>query len=918
MKKWLSILSRPAFESANPDKRAQAVADETSHELLARLPDLARHDNDPKVRMAALRRIDDLSLLADRARLDANAEVRALARGRLRHFMLDQNTDIEQRQRQLRVLEDNELLEEIARQAEPTDLRRAALERIQRPSLLLERCQKDRDPALRLELLKRIDDPAALQRLTESARKTDKQLARAARDKLASLRLAEGDIDATRARAEAICRELDGWLRVLPDDLDARLQQAEQQWSDLAERLDGGSQQRFAGLLSTLRHMQSVAERPVPTPPTATIATPADIAVDPIEAPAESAAASPDPAENQIAAQLIDAAAFVQFVATTVADQAANPAALDGVRKRLVNEFAAAQDAPESSEPKAALLAWLDREGDRLAAREQQLHDWQSALSDFAAAVEAGQIQRAREARAALQTLGTKLSDRPAPSPARPEHRGGGRARGGYRSNPDDFHATPSEQRRLTDIEQAFDKLTRWQQWSNNSQRQRLCEQIEASIGSGLHPDALLTRIKDAQAEWQRLAEMESELADGQAFRRLDGRFRALCSKVIAPVRPYLQKRSALRAEKQSELAARIDVIEQRLQATAGAADVFPLTRELREAWPLLDTLTGRERGHLGERLRQLKSTLDARIEQDRESTRATKQAFIAKLRRQLAGLDNAAAIAVAKDAGVRWKSLTRADRHSEQKLWEEFRGLIDPVFEQARGEQNQREAKASADRQEIDAVLAGFGDLVADIDSLASLDAESSRLNQRWQALIEPSSIDQRRLEQVQGALERRRADLVRTESATSRARTLALHHRLCAMAATAGGIDAADLAAARAAIEGAAIGTAERTALLMHCAELDFDSGADHGALAEQLNVLAIRAELLAGIDSPPADAIRRRELQLQRLAEKLKGGGASPDDARRDLWLAWLALGGDCPERAMLDHRIAAALAPIPAQP
>ncbi len=892
MKKWLSILSRPAFESANPDKRAQAVASDPSRELLIRLPDLARHDNDANVRMAALRRIDDLSLLADRARLDAHAEVRALARGRLRHFMLDPTTDINQCQRQLRVLEDNELLEEIARQAEPTDLRRAALERINRPGLLLERCQKDRDPVLRLELLQRIDDPAALERLSESARKTDKQLARAARDKLAGLRLAQGDIGATRERADAICRELEGWLRALPADLGDRLGQAEQHWAGLAERLDAGSRQRFAGLLTTLRHMQSAASRPSVDPAPAPAAAAEPVAAEITEQDAEPAAAELDTAAPN--AVPVDHSAFLRFATDTMAGHAADTAALDAVRARLRGEFAPAMDAPEQAIARAELLAWLDTETDRLndleQQRQQRLQHWQTALDSFAAAVEAGQIQLARAARASVQALGTALDDRP----------------------------TAAAQRRLADIEHAFDKLAHWQQWSNNNQRKRLCEQIEASIGSGEHPDALLTRIKDAQAEWQRLAEMEGELASGQAYSRLDGRFRALCARAIAPARPYLQKRSALRAEKQSELATRIDAIELRFRDVAAEADVFPLARELREAWPLLDALNGRERSRLGERLRQLKSAIDARIEQDRETARAAKQSFIARLRRQLGGLDNAAAIAIAKDASIRWKSLTRADRKSEQLLWEEFRGLIDPLFESARTDQNQREAKASADRQELDAILVGLGQLVASADSLATLDSESARLHQRWQSLDQPSRDDERRLEQLRSGIERRRTEFVAAQANVARSLAVALRHRLCALAATPGGFEAAELASLRLEVEGAAIGSAERAALLMHCAEIDLASGADRTALAQRLTVLAISAELLAGIESQPADAALRRDLQLQRLAEKLKGSGASPAESARSLWLEWLALSGDCAERARLDQRIETALAQLPTAP
>ena len=879
MKKWLSILSRPAFESANPDKRARAVASDNSEELQVRLPDLARHDNDAKVRMAALRRIDDLSLLADRARLDSRAEVRDLARSRLRQFMLDPATDLHQRQRQLRVLEDDELLEEIARQGEPTDLRRAALERITRPGLLLERCQKDRDPTLRLELLERIEDPAALERLAESARKSDKKLARAAREKLAGLRLAQGDLGATREQAAAICRRLEAWLHALPAELGDRLAEAERQWASLSGQVDVGNQQRFLGLLQTLRHMQSATERPATVLVAASQALAGDAAApDPIESPEPTPA--PEPQAQSPAEPPLPYSAFERYVASVRSGPAPDGAALAAIRQRLRGEFASAMDASDQAKPRSELLAWLDQESARLAEIEQALkqaiQDWHSRLEGFAAAVESGQIQQARQADAHLQAV--RLDQKTLPAAAI---------------------------RRLHEVEQAFAKLLRWQRWSNDNQRKRLCAEIESSIGSGEHPDAVLSRIKAAQAEWQRLAEMEGEPISGPGPNRLDSRFRALCARAIAPARPYLQKRSALRAEKESELASRITALEQSLHPDAPDSDAFASARELRELWPLLEPLSGRERNRLGERLRQLKATIDARTEQSRESARAAKQGFIAKLRRQLSGLDPAAAVALAKDASLRWKALSRADRKSEQVLWDEFRGLIDPLFEGARAEQDQREARASADRQQAEEILAGLAEQLTAAKDPDRLDTESKRLLQRWQALGPTGRNEQRRLDQMRGEIESHHAALVHSQTQAARASALDLFWRL----RTAG---AAEQASLRAEIESAAIAGAERTALLGHWRALSSEQPTEPNALAERLALLAINAEILAGIDSPPEAAPRRRELQLRRLAGKLQGSEVSVIESARPLWLEWLSLAGECADRAAFDQRIANALA------
>ena len=95
--KLFSLFSRPVWESADADKRAQAVASSHEAALTERLPDIARHDADAKVRLAAVRRIDDLSLLGDRARLDLSPEVRDAAGARLRQQLLDAGVALDAR-----------------------------------------------------------------------------------------------------------------------------------------------------------------------------------------------------------------------------------------------------------------------------------------------------------------------------------------------------------------------------------------------------------------------------------------------------------------------------------------------------------------------------------------------------------------------------------------------------------------------------------------------------------------------------------------------------------------------------------------------------------------------------------------------------------------------------------------------------
>ncbi|MGE4358970.1 MAG: hypothetical protein AB7D30_03915, partial [Lysobacteraceae bacterium] len=277
-----SLLRKPAWEHKDAARRAAAVAGEEHPDLIARLPDLARNDPDPAVRLAAVRRIDDLSLLGDRSRNDDAATVREAARQRYIQRLLDARVPEPERERVLAVEEDGEILATLAQQAPEATLRRLALERVQRPGLLAERCVTDPDPALRRWLLDRIEDIPTLERIAERARKSDKLLSRTARERVQAARLAAGDPAATAERALAICEELDTLRRSVAADAAERREVLAAEWDTLRPRLDEAMARRVMGYFSALD---------------AALAPPAPEL--PLPEPAPEAAAEPPPAPRE-------------------------------------------------------------------------------------------------------------------------------------------------------------------------------------------------------------------------------------------------------------------------------------------------------------------------------------------------------------------------------------------------------------------------------------------------------------------------------------------------------------------------------------------------------------------------------------------------------------------------------------------
>lgn len=903
--KLFGLLRKPDWESKNASLRERAVARGDDPALLARLPEFAQADPEPAVRIAALRRVDDLALLERRLRGELDASVAGVARERL-FALLDTRADGDA-VALVGQLRDDPLLQRLLESARAPALRRAALERLDKPALWLDRCCHDADAGLRLWALERISDIDALTRIADSVRKRDKRLARAARDKAEGLALAQGSPEAQRRRALELAEAMGRLARSLPDDRDAQLTALAADWQALRERVDADLQRRVDGALAMAEAALAGARGELPARAAAVSASPTtDRSTDAIDA-----VASDEPVDRVVSRRSRE---LDDWMAANEALPAEPDAAsvdalaqqLDGIRIEAADPMQAAQlqDAREA----LATRRRAQRERDQAqqqAAAAQRRQQWQAALTALRAALDAGQVPAARSAREALAAL----------------------------------PGEPGAQRQLAELDAELDKLDRWQRWSGNSVRKRLCDEAEALFGSGLHPDALATKVKELQAEWQRLDALEGAAAPGPEH-GLTKRFRALCQRAMAPARPYFEKRDALRAERADGIAALLAELATLASDSEGLrAQRQRITTALRD----LDGVAPQLRAKQGRALRERLAAVDAAVAALREQAVQDKRKLIARLRRDLSAAQGDAAIALAKAAQSEWKRLPRGERSADDAAWQELRSLIDPLFAGQREAAERDSAEREVQRAQAQAILDELATLAqADGERLQHASAHLDQLQARWRALPGEAPAETPRRD---GGRERGRpAERGREREDTRRPPRAAAHPwqdrfdaAVAAVGAAAGRAQRQREAAAVEALLAAgelldrieASGGDAREALIAEYEGLPLANDA-RTRLAARLGsaVVAldsvsverqvVRAELLAGVDSPAEAAALRREEQMRRLAAKLEGRNEAPparqlqtllldlqaaplaEPARREAWLqrwrkAWEALAG-----------------------
>lgn len=716
-------------------------------------------------------------------------------------------------------------------------------------------------PALLFE--RAVEDPDAAIRLALVDRIDDEaqltRLAERARksDKQVN-RLARARIDALRiARGDATA--LEARARQLCERLEQLLREPAQDDTETRLLADWSAIEATAAepLRARFRAAQAllVASR---TPP----AAPAP--VHPQEVVAEAAAAEALPAE----AGATDAAGTAEAAATTGDDEDAVPTEADVQVEALVApllaqaRFAASLDEAQSAQRQR---------------REQQQalgKEIEDALQRLDAAIDAGASAQAHAAKAGIDELRKRLE---APPRALTQ--------------------------RIATAEQRYAELARWQHWADDQRRQQLCEEIEGLPGAGLHPDALAARVRDAQVEWTRLEAAEKPGArHGSGLGR---RFHAACRAALAPAQSYFKKRQELRESHAREVTALIERVDA-LPEGAEHAAVVALRRDVVEALRGLDRVEPRERKALAQTLKTRLTALDTRIAERDSGIERAKAALIAEAE-ALGATPQRGAAAAARQLQQRWQQVGNGRRARDQAQWQTFRAALDGVFARLDAERAERSARDDEQRTQAETLCVDLEALAADAQADRGA---AARLRAAWDALRVRDDALERRFAAASAAL---RETLERREREARNARFDAwrVRYRLCRQAE-----EAAESAEALRQRWDAAATTDVAAAALARRFEAA-QNPPPARAESDACRDLLIELEILAGIESPPADGERRRVLQVERLAARLRGADAqAPAQPLSALLERWTALGA-LPDTALdsrFDHALQAALATL----
>jgi hypothetical protein len=684
--------ARPPWQSPDPQVRAAAVrqlgADQS--DVVATI---ARDDEDPRVRRAAVQRLEDPIALAERARDDGDESVRQEATGRLAH-MAEVAEDPALAAAAMAGLGDTRHLSALARTARLPSTRAAAVARLEDPRALAAVAKTAPDPATRQAALDAIRDPAALADVALKSEHKDVAVAAVGRlDDIAVLQSV-----ATRARNSAAARRARSVLDARP------------------------------GATAV------VATEPVPDPPAPeTPSMPAEPepvaeAAPPAEEPAAAPPApeppppEPDPRERERKARI----AICEKLEGLTGEE----------RLDYLEESRAAWEgmAPQIEPPE---LAELQQRFERAMAECRQRFD--SAVARHTAEKEAAEreakdkdaqarakeveVRRRQQTLARAQALAARLET--LARAETPTLREVERALREERTVVEALGVVPERKEREALIErlkagraalfpkaQELREADDWTRWTNAAKQEELCKRAEALVAEE-DLEKTLRRLREIDAAWREVRQAPR----GQA-ETLWLRFKTARDQLHAKLDPYLAKKKdegQANLKKKEELVGRAEALSLSTDWLK-TADEF---RRLQGEWKQVGTAPHRPSQVLWERFRGAADRFFSRRKEDLDRRKhewtanlQRKEALCARAEEVMGSSDWEATLAEIKRLQAEWRTVGPVRKSKADAIWQRFRKAVDVFMERYAQRDELGRAAAAAEREamvrELEEIPAG------------------------------------------------------------------------------------------------------------------------------------------------------------------------------------------------------------------
>ena len=526
-------------------------------------------------------------------------------------------------------------------------------------------------------------------------------------------------------------------------------------------------------------------------------------------------------------------------------------------------------DLPELKTQVTALQAWLTDRKQQLDAQIQTLKQLGGLIRKSTAALQAGKTGQAQGMRTSIREKCAKLA-------TVPRHL----------------------QKQLDALDEQIGKVKDWKDYATLPKKRQLLEQMQALIGVGENPEALATKIKRLQDEWKTLS--RGGFGDDED---LWEQFKQAGDKAFEPCAVYFSEQGELRRqnlEKRQRLVTQLkDYYQQEDWEKPDWKNVSKLVQVAFNEWRLYQPVERAANKKVQAEFDAAIDLIRAKLNGEYEHNRQQKQALVEQAQKLIDMEDNRQAIEQAKHLQNRWKLLGSASHKHDQKLWKHFRKHCDAVFEKRKQQSAEFKAELNANKTKV-------MDLCQELNQLSSGDLDTLLVNrERVQAIrqefnelgsLPKANVKdlQKRMRDAQDKFEQA-IKIKKAEAKAGAWNSLLTAYESVVQAVNDGHLSMATESIFSTSSQWPKNGEKTLQALYDTLTGESLTQGSLE-QVPEQRRLLCIRGEILAGLDTPPADQSLRMDYQVKQLA---KGFGQSSNqfnnarEAMQALLLEWISL-------------------------
>jgi DNA repair protein SbcC/Rad50 len=449
---------------------------------------------------------------------------------------------------------------------------------------------------------------------------------------------------------------------------------------------------------------------------------------------------------------------------------------------------------------------------------------------------------------------------------------------------------------KLDDFEQQLMKLGDWHEFAVTPKKEALITQMQALVSSTMAPADKASKIHDLQDSWKEVSKGGQQQDD-----QLWNEFQLASQQAYAPCKEYFEKQAAereLHLQKRREMLVQL---QSYLQAydweNAIWKDVEQTLKTARQEWQTYWPVPRKAGNELQKEFETLMESLFNKMASAFDANKQQKQSLVDQAKQLLTQTDTRAACDAVKNLQAKWKTIGKSWFKEDQNLWAEFRQACDAIFARRQEESSAAQAERQSILDQANQLINNLRDLSKqDITDIASIKTQMDTFQEVFTALELPRDQAKQLQQSVQNAVQSINDHIRQHKQQQEKNRwqsiyTAASELRNLEWSAVKGQYQEELFSTLSGSLTSSDWPKAIVTTLQSRLNQAKKLTQSDIDLASKKLRELVLRADILAGRESPEEDKPARMRYQVQQMQQGL----GKRDVQFSDLQLEWFATPG-----------------------